>query len=155
MNNTLKLIVSIVVPFLAAFIGNLATIPNIPTWYEMLEKPLLNPPNYIFGPVWTILYLCMGLALYLVWTAKSKEGKRQAYGLFAVQLVLNTLWSLVFFGLHQPWLALCIIIALWAAIFMTLREFGTFSKYAKWLLVPYIVWVSFALYLNGAIAVLN
>lgn len=154
MNNTLKFIISIVAPFGAGAIGNLATLPNIPTWYAALEKPWFNPPNELFGPVWSLLYLLMGLSLYLVWSNK-KQGSRNGYIAFAVQLVLNSLWSIVFFGLHQPWWALGVILGLIFAIIMTMREFWKTSKLATWLLVPYVAWVSFATCLNFAIAFLN
>ena len=107
-----KLIASIVISFAAGAIGSLATISNISTWYAELEKPLLNPPNFVFGPVWTILYLLMGIALYLVWTSKATKSKTIAYAAFAAQLVLNALWSLVFFGLHSPELGILVIVLL-------------------------------------------
>jgi len=154
MNNTLKFIIAIVAPFAAGAIGNLATIPNIPTWYETLNKPWFNPPNEVFGPVWSVLYLLMGLSLYIVWSSK-KRTSRNGYIAFSVQLVLNSLWSIVFFGLHQPWWALLVILALIFAIIMTMREFWKSSKLSTWLLVPYIAWVSFATCLNFSIAFLN
>lgn len=154
MNNTLKFVISIVTPFVAGAIGNIATIPNIPTWYETLEKPFFNPPNEVFGPVWSILYLLMGISLYIVWSHK-KQTSRNGYVAFGVQLALNTLWSIVFFGLHQPWWSLLVILALIFAIIVTMREFWNTSKLAAWLLAPYIAWVSFATCLNFAIAYLN
>lgn len=129
--------------------------PNIPTWYAQLDKPWFNPPNWVFGPVWSTLYLLMGIALYLVWTAKTKDSKKRAYSIFGAQLVLNLLWSVVFFGLHQSWLAVVVIVALWITIALTIREFAKFSRPAAWLLVPYIAWVTFASALNIAVAVLN
>lgn len=152
---TLKLVVSIGVSLTSGAIGTLATIPNIPTWYAALEKPLLNPPSWIFGPVWTTLYVLMGISLYLVWTAKSKNSKQNAYLLFGTQLILNSLWSIVFFGFHAPWMAVVVILALLATIIVTMVKFRRFSPAAGWLLVPYIAWVSFATYLNVSIAILN
>ena len=149
-----KLVASLILPFLAAAIGNLATIPNIPTWYAALEKPLLNPPNAVFGPVWSVLYLLMGVSLYLVWTAAGTH-KTTAYMAFGVQLVLNTLWSIVFFGLHLPWLGVAVIILLLLAILTTIWQFRQYSRWAAWLLVPYVCWVSFATYLTVGIAILN
>ena len=154
MNNTLKFIISIVAPFAAGAIGNLATIPNIASWYAALEKPFFNPPNEVFGPVWSVLYLLMGLSFYIVWSSK-KHASRNGYIAFGVQLVLNSLWSIVFFGLHQPWWALLVILGLIFAIIMTMREFWKTSKSAAGLLAPYIAWVSFAACLNFAIAFLN
>lgn len=145
---------SILVSLAAGGIGSLATMPNIPTWYAELAKPLLNPPNWVFGPVWTVLYILMGISLALV-ILKSGKNKKRAYVWFAVQLALNTIWSLIFFGLQQPWLGVLIIITLLVSIVMTMRQFSNVSPPAMWLLVPYIAWVSFASYLTIGIAVLN
>lgn len=153
--NILKLVGSIAISFAAGGIGSIATISNIPTWYAALDKPWFNPPNWVFGPVWSTLYLLMGIALWLVWTAKSDASKQRAYIVFGTQLVLNALWSLVFFGLHQPWLAVVIIAALIVAIILNIREFNKFSRVAAWLLVPYIAWVTFASILNISVAYLN
>lgn len=151
---TIKLIASIVISFAAGAVGNIATIPNIPTWYAGLEKPLLNPPNFVFGPVWTILYLLMGISLYLVWTHSAKN-KLPAYVAFGAQLTLNTLWSVVFFGLHMPVLAVAVILLLVAAIVVTMVFFSRISKPAFYLLVPYLLWVCFATYLTIGIVVVN
>lgn len=150
----LKLLLpSIVLPLLAGFIGSYFTFPSIGTWYVALNKPLFNPPNFIFGPVWTLLYILMGISLYLVLTKKGK--KEKALKLFAFQLILNVLWSLIFFGLHSPTLALFEIVILWIAIFATIKAFLPISKNAAYLLYPYIVWVSFAMILNLSIVLLN
>jgi len=150
-----KLIASIVISFIAGAVGSLATISNIPTWYAELEKPLLNPPNFVFGPVWTTLYLLMGIALYLVWTNKAAKSKAIAYVAFAAQLILNALWSLVFFGLHSPELGILVIILLIGAIVATMITFYRFSKPAAYLLIPYLLWVCFATYLTVDVTVLN
>jgi translocator protein len=150
-----KFIISMIVSLAAGAIGSLATIPNITTWYAALDKPWLNPPNWVFGPVWTTLYVLMGISLYLVWTSSAKANKRNAYLFFAAQLMLNALWSLTFFGLHMPWLGVVIIVLLLLAISGTIRTFWKFSHAASWLLVPYIGWVSFATYLTVAIAIIN
>ena|SRR5690349_403322 len=155
MSRVVKLLVSIALSFVAGAIGSLATTPNIPTWYAALEKPFFNPPNWVFGPVWTLLYILMGISLYLVWTAKNKNQKTTAYKLFGLQLVLNALWSIVFFGLHQPWLAVVVIGALLVVLTITIKVFSGYSKAAAWLLVPYIAWVSFATTLNIGVALLN
>lgn len=139
----------------AGGIGSLATVPNIPTWYEHLDKPALIPPNDVFGPVWTVLYVLMGIALALVILDKTSESKKQAYVWFGVQLALNTFWSIVFFGLHQPVLAFIVIIALIASIIMTMRVFHKIRPLTMWLLVPYLAWVCFATYLNVGVALLN
>lgn len=151
----LKLVISLAIPFIAAFIGSLATTSSIPDWYAALEKPFFNPPNWLFGPVWTVLYLLMGMSLYLVWSSSVQQSKRPAFSWFGIQLVFNTLWSIVFFGLHAPELALVVILALIGSIAVTMRRFWPFSRMASYLLVPYILWVIFASALNLSIAILN
>lgn len=151
----IKFIASIVIPLAAGAIGSLATMPNIPNWYAALEKPLLIPPNSVFGPVWTLLYLLIGTSLFLIWTNKTKKSKTAAYLFFAAQMVLNTLWSLVFFGLRSPEAGIVIILLLIGAIIGTIVFFGRISKPAAYLLIPYLLWVSFATYLTIGVAVLN
>lgn len=155
MKKVMVFILSILGSFAAGAIGSLATTPNIPTWYAALEKPLFNPPNWVFGPVWSILYLFMGIALALIILQKTKHSKQRAYFWFSVQITLNTLWSLVFFGLQSPWIGLIIIAALLVSISMTLWNFRIINKTAGLLLVPYLAWVGFATYLNTGIAFLN
>ena len=150
----LKLIACIAISESAGIIGSFFTISAIPVWYATLEKPLLNPPGWIFGPVWTTLYLLMGISLWLIWKSDSKEKKR-AIWLFFAQLVLNAIWSPLFFGAQSIGGALAVIVLLWAAIVLTILVFTKISKVAAWLLVPYILWVSFAAYLNLAIFILN
>jgi len=152
----LKLIFSICLCFLVAFFGSLATFSSIATWYAHLNKPFFNPPNFIFGPVWSVLYVLMGISLFLVWDKGLKNKKvKVAVEVFILQLALNLLWSLVFFGLHLPFAAFLIIIALWISIFYTMSLFKKISDTAYWLLVPYVCWVSFAMILNFFIAILN
>lgn len=146
---------SIVASFAAGAIGSLATTPNITSWYADLYKPALNPPNWVFGPVWSILYLLMGIALALVILEKTKKPKKKAYYLFGLQLLLNTAWSLVFFGLHSTWLGVIVIIALIASVILTIREFYNIKKLAAWLLAPYLAWICFATYLTIGVAILN
>ncbi len=131
------------------------TAPAIKTWYPTINKPTFNPPNYLFGPVWTTLFALMGIALYLVWQVKNSKKKAEALQIFWLQLGLNVLWSVLFFGLHSPLLALVEIIILWLAIAMTIKKFKRVSPTAGWLLVPYLIWVSFASILNLAIVQLN
>lgn len=149
------LMVAIVVCFAAAGIGSLATVGAIPTWYAALHKPSWNPPNWIFGPVWSLLYLMMAVAAWQVWRTAGWSGARLALGLFAIQLVLNVGWSVVFFGLHRPGWAFVEIVVLWCAILATLLLFRPISPLAALLLVPYLAWVSFASALNFAIWRLN
>jgi translocator protein len=153
--NAKKLIGSIVVTQLAGILGAVFTTPSISTWYATVNKPVFNPPNWIFGPVWTLLYLMMGVALYLVIIEKNSANKKVALKYFWIQLGLNTLWSIIFFGMQLPALALLEIVILWYMILMTIRKFLPISKTAGYLLVPYILWVSFASVLNLAIAILN
>ena len=147
-------IVSILISLAAGGIGSAATVPNIPSWYAGLDKPPLLPPNELFGPVWTALYILMGIALALV-ILHEANSKKYAYIWFGVQLVLNVLWSIIFFGLHQPWAAAAVIIALIASIIITMKEFRRFVPISLWLFVPYLAWVLFATYLNIGVAVLN
>lgn len=155
-NNIFKLIIAIIVSELAGIVGSFFTVSAIPTWYAALEKPALNPPSWVFGPVWGILYLLMGVAAFLVWRKGwGRKEIKAALCVFGAQLFLNTIWSIIFFGLHNPGWALVNIIALWLAIIWTIIVFYKISKPAAYLLVPYILWVSFASYLNYAIWVLN
>jgi translocator protein len=140
----------------AGLIGSVFTAQSIPTWYAQIQKPMFAPPNWVFGPVWTTLFALMGIAAYLVWKTQKRSSARQiALGLFALQLVLNVVWSLVFFGLRNPGLAFLEIILLWLAIAATMYSFARVSKSAALLLVPYLAWVSFAGFLNYRIWQLN
>jgi len=151
-----KLIVSIIGCELVGFLGTPFTISAIPTWYATLNKPFFAPPNWIFGPVWTLLYLLMGVAFYLIWKQGWKKQKvRTAGNYFLTQLALNFIWSPIFFGLRAPLLGLIVIMTLWASIMMTIKKFYPLSRLAFYLLIPYLLWVSFASILNGAIVVLN
>ncbi|MFH1145837.1 MAG: TspO/MBR family protein [bacterium] len=156
LNNPFKLIIAIAVSELAGIIGSVFTAPSIGTWYAALIKPSNNPPSWLFGPVWTILYVLMGIAAFLIWKkGLDRKDVRIGLGIFIGQLVLNTLWSIIFFGLHSPGGALIEIVFLWLAILATIVAFYEISRPAAWLLVPYILWVSFAMYLNYAIWTLN
>lgn len=154
--NIPKLIAAIAVSELAGIIGSFFTVAAIPTWYAGLRKASLNPPPWIFAPVWTTLYLLMGIAAYLVWSkGLGTEGVKSALIIFAIQLILNTLWSIIFFGLHNPAAALFEIVILWLAILLTIIFFYKVSPLASYLLLPYLAWVSFASYLNFAVWGLN
>lgn len=155
MPNYLKLIISIALPLLAGAVGSLATASNIPTWYAGITKPSFSPPNWVFGPVWTTLFILMGIGLYLVWQSPSQPTKTIAMVIFGVQLVLNVYWSYCFFALHNPGLAFAEIIVLWLAIAATMVFFYLVRPLAMYLLIPYIVWVSFAAFLNYSIWRLN
>lgn len=156
MRNLSKIIVSFLITFIAGFIGSAFTTPSIRTWYAQLKKPFFNPPNWLFGPVWTMLYILMAISLFLVWESNSSpEHKRKALIIFAIQLALNSLWSILFFGLHSPLYAFVEIIFLWVAILMTIFSFSSASKTASLLLIPYLLWVSFAAFLNLNVYLLN
>lgn len=149
-------VLSIVVCEGAGLIGSLATFPSIPTWYASLEKPAFNPPNWLFGPVWTTLYALMGIAAFLVWRQGIRKREvKIALGIFLVQLVLNSLWSIVFFGLNSLLGGLVVILPLWVAILLSIVTFYRISKTAGVLLIPYILWVSFATILNFSLWQLN
>lgn len=152
MKNYFKLIASIVICLGAGLLGSVFTTPHIATWYAGLNKPKFNPPNWIFAPVWTTLFVLMGISLYLVW---NKNPKPKTILIFSGQLALNILWSYLFFYLHRPDLAFFELIALWLAILWTIINFRSISKTASYLLLPYILWVAFAGVLNLSIWLLN
>jgi translocator protein len=155
-SSALALVVFVVACFSAALIGSVFTSSSIPIWYESLVKPSFSPPNWLFGPVWTVLYLSMAVAGWLVWQQRGRNPTiALPLALFGIQLVLNTLWSVLFFGLQAPGTALVEIIVLWAAILATLLSFWRVSKGAGWLLGPYLAWVTFAAVLNFEIWRLN
>ena len=156
LNTFSRLIIAIVIAELAGGIGSIFTISAIPTWYVTLVKPAFGPPSWIFGPVWTTLYLLMGIAAFLVWNkGLDRTDVRKALSVFLLQLALNVAWPIIFFGLHSLVWALIDIIGLWLAIVWAMALFYKISKPAMWLLVPYILWVSFAMYLNHSIWMLN
>lgn len=156
MSNTIKLIIAIAIPLVIGFTGGGLTVSEIPGWYAKLSKPSWQPPNWLFGPVWTTLYILMGIAFYLVWKAKVKQAVKQtAIVLFAVQMILNFFWSVLFFNQHQTGWAMLEIIILWIFILLTIFSFSKINNTASWLLVPYISWVSFAMILNYTIWKLN
>jgi len=156
MSKIVKFLIAILICQIAGIVGSLFTSPSIPTWYATIEKPKFTPPNWVFAPVWTTLFVLMGISAYLIWN-QGLENKivKTALWVFGIQLVLNMLWSLLFFGLHSPLYAFFEIIILWLAILFTILNFFKISRTAGWLLVPYIIWVSFAAILNFYIARLN
>lgn len=156
MKGYLKLAASVFVCLAAGGIGTVFTVQSIPTWYSTLNKPVFSPPNYLFGPVWTVLYILMGISLYLVWKRGLKTGKvRSALYIFGIQLILNAIWSPIFFGLKNLLLALIVIIVMWIYILKTILVFLKIDKTAGYLLYPYLAWVSFASLLNFSVWLLN
>jgi benzodiazapine receptor len=142
-----------------ATIGALATTPAIPTWYAALNKPIFNPPDWVFAPVWTTLYGFMALAGWLVWrtvrTGPDSRNRLSGLVLFGIQLLLNALWTPLFFQLHQVLPALIVIVCLGVAIFLTTLQFWKIDRLAAGLMIPYLLWVSFATALNFEIYRLN
>jgi benzodiazapine receptor len=152
----IRLIVSIVACEGAGGIGSVFTRKAISTWYATLKKPAFTPPNSVFGPVWVTLYALMGITVFMVWReGLAQEGVRIAFIVFWVQMVLNILWSVVFFGRRSPLGGMVVILLLWAAILLTIIKFFAVSSVAGGLLVPYLVWVSIAANLNVRIWLLN
>ena len=151
-----RLIFSVSVCLLTGFLGSFATRDSITTWYAQLSRPSFTPPDWTFGVVWPVLYVMMGISAFLIWNVGiDKRQVKVALGFFALQLILNGLWAPIFFGLHLIGLALVELVILWAAILMTILAFWKVSKPAALLLLPYILWVSFAVVLNASLFLLN
>jgi len=151
-NNSIKLLFAVVCVEAAGILGAFFTTPAIPAWYASLPKPALTPPSWVFGPAWTLLFALMGIAVYMVLSKGwARREVKTAFGIFSAQLALNVLWSALFFGMRNPAAAFAEIIILWLAILATIVSFSKISKPAAWLLAPYILWVSFAAYLNYSI----
>ena len=146
---------SILIAQAAGIIGSFFTVPNISTWYETLSKPEWNPPSWVFGPVWLTLYTLMGIAAYLVWIRRSIKGAKTALVVYGIQLVLNALWSILFFGKQNPGLAFLEIIVLLVFIVVSTILFWRINTWAGILMLPYVVWATFATYLNYTIWQLN
>lgn len=150
-----SLLLSVVICFGAAGLGAAATTSSVTSWYRTILKPTWTPPDWIFGPVWTVLYLLMAVSAWLVWQSGRGTNCRRALTWFGVQLGLNSLWSVLFFGLHRPGWAFAEILLLWLAIAATAFEFRPHSVIAAWLLAPYLAWSSFAAGLNCVIWQMN
>lgn len=153
--NLINLAICIFICLLAGAIGSIFTYSAIPTWYAGLNKPTFNPPNWLFGPVWTLLYVLMGISLYYIAINPNKKERKIPMIIFGVQLGLNTLWSILFFGMHSPVMGFICIILLLISILASIILFYRVNKTAAYLLIPYILWVSFAAALNYAILLLN
>lgn len=149
-----KLVISLLLPLATGFLGSFSTMSSIEGWYARLNQPTLAPPNWVFGPVWTTLYLMMGYAFFLIWKSDYKK-KSLALGVFLLQLVLNGIWTPIFFGAENLALALGVIIALDIAVIATIILFYKIKKPAAYLLLPYLAWTLFASYLNYQFLMLN
>lgn len=159
LSRTFKILVMIVTCVIVGAISGLVTKESVDTWYPMINKPSFNPPNWIFAPVWSTLYVMMGIAAGLVWDKMEiktqTETVKKGLKFFAIQLALNALWSYIFFGLHNPMLALLEIVVLWLMIYETFVQFNKVNKIAGYLFIPYLLWVTFAFVLNASIYWLN
>ena len=149
------LLISILIVFSAGFISSLFTTPNISTWYAFIIKPSFSPPNWLFAPAWSLLYILMAVAAFLVWNKRNNPKTKSALMFYGIQLILNALWSIIFFGMHNPGLAFLEIIFLWSFILITLIKFYKINKTAGLLFIPYILWVSFASILNLFVWMIN
>jgi tryptophan-rich sensory protein len=151
-----KFFISIIICLGVGSLSGYLTGSEMNTWFRTIQKPDWNPPGFLFGPVWTLLYLMMGIALWIVWKSEvTKLKKNIAILFFSIQLIFNFLWSIIFFKYHSPFYALLDIILLWLTIIITMFLFRPISKRAFYLLIPYICWVTFATALNYAIWQLN
>lgn len=155
MKNIIKLIISILIPLLVGLFGSFFTMSSVNDWYTTLFKPSFNPPSWIFGPVWTILFILIGISFYLVWKENFGNKSKVAVGIYSIQLFLNLVWSLLFFGLKNLFLALIEIIILWFVIVANIIVFYRIKRETSLFLVPYLLWVSFATFLNYSIFTLN
>ncbi|MGC4040529.1 MAG: TspO/MBR family protein [Flavobacterium sp.] len=156
MEKIVKIVLVVLVCVSLGFVSGMVTEKSVQTWFLTLEKPFFNPPNWIFAPVWTLLYIMMGIAAGLVWTSNADDKLvKKGLGFFAIQFALNMLWSYIFFGLRNPFLALIEIVLLWLMVWETFIVFRKVSKTAGHLMIPYIAWVSFATLLNASIWYLN
>jgi len=151
---SLKLIISLALPQLVGGLGAFFTITSVQSWFTTLAKPSWNPPSWLLAPVWTLLYVLMGIACYLIWKSDHPQ-KKTLLKLYAIQLILNALWSPAFFGMQSPLLGLMVIVPLWVAIVLCIIQFRKVSSLASGLMVPYLLWVTFATALNTAILLLN
>lgn len=155
MKKYLSLVVCIFICFSASLVGALFTNTSVGGWYKTIKKPSFNPPDWIFGPVWTLLFLAMSISLWLVWQKRKEEDIKLGLIIFGVQLILNVTWSALFFGMKSPFYAFIEIVFLLFAIALTIGIFARISRLASLLLVPYFLWVGFATFLNYSIWTLN
>ena len=151
----IALIVCVAIPLTVGGISGFATASSVSDWFLTLNKPVFNPPSYLFSPVWTTLYILMGISLFLIWRSPKGKKRNDALMIFALQLLLNFAWSFFFFYFRQIGIALADIIILWMLILAMIIMFYRVSKTAAWLQIPYILWVSFATALNTGIWMLN
>ena len=154
MNKYLKLFISLLLPQIAGGLGAFFTLSSVQSWYLTLNKPSWNPPSWLFGPVWTTLYVLMGIGCFLIWKSEHPR-KKQVLTLYFLQLFLNSLWSPAFFGAQNPMLGILVIVPMWASILACIIFFRKINTWAAVLMIPYLLWVSFATVLNATIWYLN
>ena len=156
LQDVLRLFISLAACFSAGFIGSIITRDSVSTWYTLLLKPSFTPPSWLFAPVWFLLYVLMGISAFLIWRKGVRDFQvKESLIIFIIQLLLNILWSYAFFGLKSPLYGLIVIVPLLTAILLTIINFYRISKTASFLLIPYIVWISYATVLNFSIYILN
>lgn len=155
MPKSLKLIIAILLPMLVGGVSGFLTANSITDWYTTLKQPSFNPPNWVFGPVWTTLYLIMGISLYRIWCLPISEERNKAIKIFALQMTLNFFWSLIFFKWHLIGLALVEILVMWLMIAVMIHQFKKLDAASGYMNIPYLLWVSFASVLNVAYFILN
>lgn len=154
-SNITKLIISILIPLALGAIAGRFTAQAVPEWYASLSRPSFNPPIWIFGPVWTVLYILLGISLYLIWRQNPDKERNNALRIFSLQMFLNFIWSFVFFYFNYIGLALIIIIGLWLSIVFMLISFYKLKPLATYINIPYLLWVTFASVLNAGYFILN
>ncbi len=154
-SDIIKLVISILIPLALGAVAGRFTAQAVPDWYASLNRPSYNPPNWVFGPVWTILYILLGISLYLIWKQFPSKERNNALRIFSLQMFLNFIWSFVFFYFNQIGLALVVIIGLWLSIVFMLISFYKLKPLAAYLNIPYLIWVTFASVLNAAYFILN
>lgn len=150
-----KLTISILIPLIVGLLGSIFTSSSVDNWYISLNKPSFNPPSYLFAPVWTVLFVLIGISFYFVWSKDFGSNKLLTLGIYGLDLLLNLCWSVLFFGLRNPFLAFVEIIILWFIILINIIVFYRISKTSGLMLIPYLLWVSFASILNYSIFILN
>jgi benzodiazapine receptor len=153
--NIRSLIVFLALCLSVSLIGGWITQTSVNDWYQTLVKPTLNPPDWVFAPTWVTLYVMMALSAWRIWLRSAGRIRQLAMLIFAIQLALNLAWSFIFFGAKSPSFAAIEIVALWITIFISLLTFSRIDRIAVWLMIPYLLWVSFAIYLNVSIYLLN
>ena len=152
-NKIVTFILFLIITFSASLIGGLATVTFKEPWYSLLNKPVFNPPDWVFGPVWTILYLLMTISIWMYWHSKNKE--MNTVYIYFIHIIVNTTWSIIFFALHKIFLAMLVLIILIILIFLLIIRFKPVNKLSFYLMIPYLLWCFYALFLNINLVILN